>query len=425
MGIFYNTETRSNNYVDAQSSDAIFSAFPAHSIPLSALGYDEYKALRNSSVWTAVNLISRDISKMDIRVKQNGVFKDGDRLEYLLNKNPNPYMNAYMFKYAVMMNALLTGHGYIKIEKRAGQVAELYHIKTSQIQLKDAEDGGYYYEINVGSGKTIQCEFNEIIDIKPFTMDGINALKVLDALEDDLNTQKFTKGFFNKFFANGGQNSGILRAKDTTLNREARDKLRDEFQKSNSGSDNAGKVLVLDSSLEYEQLEIQSDLLDVITKNKAPDVAIAKALNIPLSKFALEQPNTSLKDSNADYLNSCLHGYIKTWESELNFKLISDKEKYSKEFAFDTSAFRKIDWEAYKESLRADLEKGAITHDEYRKEIGLEPYPDGIGEVPRFDLNHVSATIADDYSMRKITTNNQATDAIDTTVKGGENTNEQ
>ena len=105
--------------------------------------------------------------------------------------------------------------------------------------------------------------------------------------------------------------------------------------------------------------------------------------------------------------------------------MISDKEKYSKEFAFDTSAFRKIDWEGYKESLRADLEKGAITHDEYRKEIGLEPYPDGIGEVPRFDLNHVSATIADDYSMRKISTNNQATEAIDTTVKGGENTNEQ
>src|SRR5699024_8081812 len=115
MEIFY--EKRSNNYIDAQPSDAIYSAFPAHSIPLSALVYDEYKPLRNSSVWNAVNLIYRDIYKKDIRVKQKGVFKDGDRLEYLLNKNPNPYMNAYMFKYAVMMNALLTGHGYIKIEK--------------------------------------------------------------------------------------------------------------------------------------------------------------------------------------------------------------------------------------------------------------------------------------------------------------------
>ncbi|EGQ3151767.1 phage portal protein [Staphylococcus pseudintermedius] len=417
MGIFY--ETRNKEYVNTQPNDTIFSAFPTHTIPLSALSYNEHRALLNSSVWTAVNLISRDISKMDIKIKEKGVFKDGDRLEYLLNKNPNPYMNSYMFKYAVMMNALLTGHGYIKIERTAGQVTELYHIKTSYIQLKE-NDEGYFYEINTANNETIKVGFDEIIDIKPFTMDGINALKVLDALNDDLNTQRFTKGFFNKFFANGGQNSGILRANDTTLSAEARDKLRDEFQKSNSGSDNAGKVLVLDSSLEYEQLEIQSDLLDVITKNKAPDIAIAKALNIPLSKFALEQPNTSLKDSNADYLNSCLHGYIKTWESELNFKLINDKDKYKKEFAFDTSSFRKIDWESYKESLRADLEKGAITINEYRKEIGLEPYKD-YGDVPRFDLNHVSATIADDYSLRKISTNNQSLDAIGTDLKGGEN----
>ncbi|EGQ3068533.1 phage portal protein [Staphylococcus pseudintermedius] len=417
MGIFY--ETRNKEYVNTQHNDTIFSAFPTHTIPLSALSYNEHRALLNSSVWTAVNLISRDISKMDIKIKEKGVFKDGDRLEYLLNKNPNPYMNSYMFKYAVMMNALLTGHGYIKIERTAGQVTELYHIKTSYIQLKE-NDEGYYYEINTANNETIKVGFDEIIDIKPFTMDGINALKVLDALSDDLNTQRFTKGFFNKFFANGGQNSGILRANDTTLSAEARDKLRDEFQKSNSGSDNAGKVLVLDSSLEYEQLEIQSDLLDVITKNKAPDIAIAKALNIPLSKFALEQPNTSLKDSNADYLNSCLHGYIKTWESELNFKLINDKDKYKKEFAFDTSSFRKIDWESYKESLRADLEKGAITINEYRKEIGLEPYKD-YGDVPRFDLNHVSATIADDYSLRKISTNNQSLDAVGTDLKGGEN----
>ncbi|MFB3194919.1 phage portal protein [Staphylococcus pseudintermedius] len=417
MGIFY--ETRNKEYVNTQPNDTIFSAFPTHTIPLSALSYNEHRALLNSSVWTAVNLISRDISKMDIKIKEKGVFKDGDRLEYLLNKNPNSYMNSYMFKYAVMMNALLTGHGYIKIERTAGQVTELYHIKTSYIQLKE-NDEGYFYEINTANNETIKVGFDEIIDIKPFTMDGINALKVLDALNDDLNTQRFTKGFFNKFFANGGQNSGILRANDTTLSAEARDKLRDEFQKSNSGSDNAGKVLVLDSSLEYEQLEIQSDLLDVITKNKAPDIAIAKALNIPLSKFALEQPNTSLKDSNADYLNSCLHGYIKTWESELNFKLINDKDKYKKEFAFDTSSFRKIDWESYKESLRADLEKGVITINEYRKEIGLEPYKD-YGDVPRFDLNHVSATIADDYSLRKISTNNQSLDAIGTDLKGGEN----
>lgn len=419
MGIFY--ETRNKNYVSAQSNEDIFSAFPMGSVPLSALGYDEYKALKNSDLWTAVNLLSRDIAKLDIRVKHNGIYKDGDRMEMLLNKRPNPYYNGYMFKYIIMMNALLSGHGYVKIERNPNnQPFELYHIKTSQIQLKDAEDGGYYYEINTGDSRMLEVPFEDIIDIKPFTIDGINALKVLDALEEDLNTQKFTKGFYNKFFANGGQSSGILTAKDSTLNREARDRLRDEFQKSNSGTDNAGKVLVLDGSLEYKQLEIQSDLLDVVNKNQTPVKAIAKALNIPLSKFGIEQTNTSLKDSNADYLTNCLGGYMKTIEAELNFKLISDKEQYKKEFKFDITSFRQIDWESFIETLNSQLEKGAITHNEYREAIGRAPYEDGIGDIPRFDLNHVGADIIDNYSLRDVTTNKQSVDSVDTTMKGGD-----
>lgn len=419
MGIFY--ETRSKPIV-TQSDDALLSAFPTQSIPLSLVGYNEFRALKNSDLWTAVTLLSRDIAKLDIRVKENGVYKDKDRLEFLLNKTPNPYMNGYMLKYIVMMNALLTGHGYIHIERKAGQVVSLTHLPTSRVTLQQDGKGDFYYIVS-GNNNSKEYKFNEIIDIKPFTLDGISALRVLDAIEDDMNTQKFTKNFFTKFFANGGQNSGLLKVKDGKLNQEARNKLRDEFVKANAGEDNAGKVLVLDSTLDYEQLEIDASLLDAINKNQTPTRAIAKAFQIPLSKFGVELSNTSLKDVNNDYLTNCLGGYMKTWEAELDFKLITNKDNYSKEFKFDSSSFRKIDWDAYIETLNTQLEKGAITHDEYRFDTGREPYANGVGAVPRFDLNHISANIADDYQLRKTSTNNQAPnpDTEDTTLKGGEN----
>lgn len=420
MGIFY--ETRNAN-MSTQSGEAIFSAFPSHSIPLKLMGYDAYKALRNSDLWTAVTLLSRDIAKLDIKIKENGVYKDKDRLEFLLNKTPNPFMNGYMLKYIVMMNALLTGHGYIKIERKGSQVAELYHISTSQVTLKENAKGKFYYEVNNNKG-TMDVDYKDMIDVKPFTLDGINALKVLDAIEEDMNTQRFTKSFFTKFFANGGQNSGLLKVKDGKLNQEARNKLRDEFVKANAGEDNAGKVLVLDSTLDYEQLEIDSSLLDVISKNQTPTKAIAKAFQIPLSKFGMELSNTSLKDVNNDYLTNCLGGYMKTWEAELDFKLVNDKDQYVKEFKFDSSSYRKIDWDKFVETLNTQLEKGAITPDEYRSDIGREPFGNGVGAVPRFDLNHISADIADDYQLRKTSTNNQAPNP-DTegqpTLKGGEN----
>ena len=404
MGIFYDTRAKVE---PSQSDDALLSAFPTQSIPISLLGYNEYKALRNSDLWTAVTLLSRDIAKLDIRVKENGVYKDKDRLEMMLNKTPNSYMNGYMLKYVVMMNALLTGHGYIHIERKAGQASELTHLATSRVQLKTDRKGQYYYEVSQDN-QSIDVEYKDIIDIKPFTLDGISALRVLDAIEDDMDTQRFTKNFFTKFFANGGQNSGLLKVKDGKLNQEARNKLRDEFVKANAGEDNAGKVLVLDSTLDYEQLEIDSSLLEVINKNQTPTRAIAKAFQIPLSKFGVELSNTSLKDVNNDYLTNCLGGYMKTWEAELDYKLISTKDNYNKEFKFDSSSFRKIDWDAFIETLNTQLEKGAITHDEYRYEIGREPYPDDVGAIPRFDLNHISAIVADDYQLRKTSTNNQA-----------------
>jgi HK97 family phage portal protein len=404
MGIFY--ETRSK-VPPVEQDDALLSAIPSNTIPISLMGYNEYRALKNSDLWTAVTLLSRDIAKLDIRVKNNGVYKEKDRLELLLNKTPNPYMNGYMLKYVVMMNALLTGHGYIYVDRTAGQPSELTHVATSRVNLKEDRKGNYYYEVSQ-KNDSIEVKFEDMIDIKPFTLDGINALKVLDAIEEDMDTQKFTKNFFTKFFANGGQNSGLLKVRDGKLNQQARNRLRDEFAKANAGEDNAGKVLVLDSTLDYEQLEIDSSLLDVINKNQTPTKAIAKAFQIPLSKFGIELSNTSLKDVNNDYLTNCLGGYMKTIESELNFKIVSGKDQYNKEFKFDTSSFRMIDWDAYVETLNSQLEKGAITHDEYRYAIGREPYQDGMGAIPRFDLNHISANVADDYQLRKTSTNNQS-----------------
>lgn len=406
MGIFYETRQR---YSDNSDMKEALGVYPFQTVPLSALDWHDFKALRNSDIWTAVTLLSRDIAKLDIKARENGIYKDKDQLEMLLNKRPNNVYNGYMLKYVVMMNALLTNHGYIKIERNpSGGIYELYFLQTSRVTLQyDQYRNEHYYEV-MNDGDIMIVPFEDIIDIKPFSTDGINGLSVLDALEDDLNAQTYSKKFFTNFFTNGAQAGSVLKMKDGKLSREARNKIKEEFQKENSGQNQAGKVLVMDSTMEYEQLEISTDILEAINKNTSSTKSIAKAFQIPLSKFGMEMTNTSMKDVNNDYLMNCLGGYMKTWEAELNFKLIPKKNSYTKEFKFDTSEFKKIDWDAFKESLRADLEKGAITHDEYRMAIGLEPYPDGMGAVPRYDLNHISADVADDYQLRQISTNNSA-----------------
>ena len=421
MGIFYNKKETRSNYVSTQS----FDAFPSHSIPLSALNWDEQRALRSSDIFTAVTTLAKDISKLDIRIQENGVYREKDYLEHLINKKPNNIYNGTQLKFIVMMSALLNGKGYIMIERNPlQQVEALYHIQTSRAQLKEDDNGDFYYEVN-NNGQTLEIPYKDMIVIMPYTTDGINAITALASLQDDINNQQFGKMFFTNFFANGSSAGLVLKLKDGKLSPEARAKVKQKWQESNSGEDSVNSVIVLDETMEFEQLEINTDILDIINKNTASTRAIAKAFGLPLNKLGLELTNTSLQDTLNDYLLNTLGSYMKVWTSELDFKLINDKDKYSKAFVFDTTAFRTIDWQQHVETLNTQLQQGGITLDEYRQGLGLPPIPEGLGSKHRVDLNHIDLGLADDFQLREVSTNNQATKAVsEDAVKGGENTNE-
>lgn len=416
MGIFYNKKETRSNYVSTQS----FDAFPSHSIPLSALNWDEQRALRSSDIFTAVTTLAKDISKLDIRIQENGVYRERDYLEHLINKKPNNIYNGTQLKFIVMMSALLNGKGYIMIERNPlQQVEALYHIQTSRVQLKEDDNGDFYYEVN-NNGQTLEIPYKDMIVIMPYTTDGVNAITALASLQDDINNQQFGKKFFTNFFANGSSAGSVLKLKDGKLSPEARAKVKQKWQESNSGEDSVNSVIVLDETMEFEQLEINTDILDIINKNTASTRAIAKAFGLPLNKLGLELTNTSLQDTLNDYLLNTLGSYMKVWTSELDFKLVNDKDKYTKSFVFDTTAFRTIDWQQHVETLNTQLEKGGITLDEYRQGLGLPPIPGGLGSKHRVDLNHIDLGLADDFQLREVSTNNQAVPAVDDAVKGGD-----
>lgn len=418
MGIFYK-ENRSYTPGISNPED-IFTAFPSHVIPAGNLGWDEYRALRSSDLFTALTVISKDVARLDIKIKQKGIIKEKDRLENLLNNRPNAYYNGYMLKFIVTLSSLLTNHGYILVERANGQPVALHHLQTSTVQLKDAEDGGYYYEVN-NNGETLEVSFNDVIDIKPYSSTGLDGLSILDALKDDLDAQTYSKKFFANFFRNGTQAGSVLKMKRGKLSSEAREKIKQEWLKANAGERNANTTLVLDETMEFEKLEVDTEILKLITDNKASPTAIAKALGLPPHKLGLESPNTSQQDQMDDYLFNTLSSYTKMWTAELNFKLLNTKDDYTKEFVFDTTAYRQVNWDTFIETLGKELNSGAISLDEYREATGRAPVPDGLGKGHRVDLNHIDLSLSDDFQLRDVTTNNQATKAVsEDAMKGGD-----
>ena len=402
MGLFFN---RGAIHTE-EEQEILLSTLPG----FTGIGHHEYtydQALTNSDIFTAVMMIASDLAKMDILVKNDNVHDPAHPIEMLLNKKPNNIYDGYTFKFIVFANALLTKHGYVEIVRdKKGQPTELYHLKTSQVELKRKNNRLYYLH----KGER-EINYADVIDYKPYSLDGVDGLSMLSSLTPDLEMQKHSKSFFANFFKHGTQAGGLLKIKGVNLSKEAREKLRDEFQKANSGADNAGKVLVLDDSMDFDKFEIDTEILKLINTSQHSTAQVAKVFGIPLHKFGIETSNMSLKDSMADYLQSTLSTYMKGITSIFEFKLFP---RSSRTLQFDTETYRKVDWASYTETVSKQYNDGVITLNEYRRKIGEPPVKGEYGDKHRVSLNLVDADLVNEYQMKRMD------NRVKSNVEGGE-----
>lgn len=75
------------------------------------INFNGIKALNNSDVATAINMIATDIAGLKITTVDGS---DDDLLE-LLNIKPNKYMTGYALKYSIISNMILCGNAYVEI----------------------------------------------------------------------------------------------------------------------------------------------------------------------------------------------------------------------------------------------------------------------------------------------------------------------
>lgn len=389
MGLFFNRGYPHNE----EEAEYLLSTLPG----FTGIGHHEYtndEALRNSDIFTAIMMIASDLAKMDIHVKKHNTHDAGHPIEMLLNKRPNEFYDGYMFKFAVIANALLTKHGYVEIIRDdKGQPKKLYHLKTSATTLK-RNGNNIYYEHTDANGHINHIHYDDVIDFKPYSLDGINSVSMLQSLTPDLEMQKHSKTFFANFFKHGTQAGGLLKIKNAKLSKEAREKLREEFQEANSGASNSGKVLVLDETMGFEKFEIDSEILKLINTSQHSTAQVAKVFGIPLHKFGITNNNISLKESMADYLQSTLSTYMKGITSAFEFKLFVTN---ARNLEFDTESYRKVDFEAYSQTLSEQYQNGVITLNEYRAKIGLPKVKEDYADKHRVSLNLIDAEMAKEY----------------------------
>ena len=348
--------------------------------------------LRNSDVFTAIKIIASDIASSPLQVVQKGMPQDENEIVHLMNTRPNEEMDGWHFKFSLAANMLLNGNSFAEIIREGGKVKELHLLPNSSVTVKQNDNGKVFYQI--GDKKRKKAS-EDVLHFKYFTQDGLTGLSPLYALKDEVKIQKAGNKTWFSFFTRGVNGTGILKVQKSDLDNNAKTAIREKFEDANGG-ENSLRTIILDDTMDYKTLEINTDVLKLVNSSDWTSKQIAKCFGIPVERLGVENIHSSNAQSNLLYLKNTLIHYFNVFTSEMNVKLLSQE---GLGYRFNTDYLMETDPETMITNTLKQVQGSMLTINEGRAKLGLPPV-DG-GDRLLASLNYTYLDGLEQYQFRE------------------------
>lgn len=370
--------------------------------------YTSIKALRNSDVFTAVKIIASDIASSPIQLMKKDDIDEKSDLAYLFNVKPNDYSDGWHFKYCLAVNMLLNGNSYAEIVREDKAVKALHIIPNSHVSVTQKANKSLSYIVKDDKReRTLPAK--DVLHFKYFTDDGLTGKSPLYSLKGELKVQEAgNKTLFN-FFSRGVNGSGILKVNKSDLDLEAKKNIRENFEKANGANDgeNVLRTIIMDDSMDYKPLSINTDVLKLVNSNDYNTKQIAKVFGISADRLGVENQHSSTIQSNLIYLQNTLYHYFSVFSTELVNKLIDDKNMSVK---FNTDRFLEADPQAITESVIQAVNNSLLTINEGRAKLGRKPLDEGDRLLTSLNYTHLDNL--DNYQRKENEQNGRSRETV-------------
>ncbi len=339
----------------------------------------EETSMQVSAYYRGITYLATQVAKLPFVVKdyKNAVLHN-DQITKLINLAPNSEQSSFHFKLAMMYNAVNHGNSFAEIERDTlGRAKNLWIIPTEWVDVLRAPSGDLVYRVNAESGNTIHLKSQDVFHIKNFhTKDGIIGFGLIPYAATILGISLASDEMAAGLFANGGIPSGVLTTPGA-LSDEAYARLKIDWDKKRSG-ENANSVAILEEGAKYESTIIPPDNLQFLETRQFNVLEIARFLGLPPSKlFDIQKASyASLEQSNLEVATDTLDAWCKSWESEVDIKLLN-YQYGGRKSEMDLYEVFRGDMSARSNYFTKMMQSAALTPNEIRNKEGLAPYEGG------------------------------------------------
>ncbi len=338
-----------------------------------------------STTWACVSFWAGNIASLPCVVQRRGaggvsVDATDHPLYWLLHDSPNYDQSAYDFWEFMVASIELRGNAYAEIEKRPdGFIVSLTPIAPDLMQPpRRTSDGGIEYRWTDATGEHVRRE-GEILHIRGFGGGPLGGVSPLTANRQAFASAAAVDRAASTMFANGVRTSGVLSV-DKPLTREQRAEAERLLQEKFVGAQNAGRPMLLDNGLKWEQLSIDPHDAEMLESRRFSVEEICRVFEVDPHLVGQTQGNTTLGSSITEQTLSVLkfkmRKRLKRIEGALSKQLLSRSERaQGVSIKFNVEAFLRAD--SAGRASYYDVMKQFMTKNEIRALEGLAPVEGG------------------------------------------------
>jgi len=349
-------------------------------------GISPHDAVTISAVHCCVSLISNTIAGLPLflyRSSGEGRARATDHpLFDLLHAFPNGEMGAVDFRSTLLNDALLYGNGFAEIERYAnGSVRALWWLPAQYVTAQRDSDGAIWYTFAAGTEDQTHLPARNCLHIRtgPLDENGIMAVSVLTRAASSLGLNLSAEGVAQAMMDQGIKSAGVLQHPGR-LSAEAVDRLRSDFTRVHSGTENAGKVIVLENGMTFNPVQTTATDNQFLEQRQYAVREVARWFHVPLSKLkAIDSPGFKTIDSEQQqFLTDCLQPILIRIEQEVMLKCLSTVERRTHKVEHDLNGLLRANIERRVQAMAVARNWGWLSANDCRKLEGLDPIgPEG------------------------------------------------
>ncbi len=319
---------------------------------------NERSSMQMTAVYACVRILAEAIAGLPLHLYRQGEGSSKQKakdhpLYTLLYAEPNSEMTSFVFRETLMTHLLLWGNAYAQIIRNGkGQVAALYPLMPSRMQVDRDKSGNLYYQYTTNAedaptmkGTSVILDPSDVLHIPGLGFDGLVGYSPIAMAKNAIGMAIACEEFGAKFFANGAAPSGVLEHPGTVKDPT---RLRETWQGQFGGSANSGKVAVLEEGMKYTPISISPEQAQFLQTRKFQINEIARIFRVPPHMVGdLEKSSFSnIEQQSLEFVKYTLDPWVIRWEQSLSRALLAPDEKQSMFFRFNVEGLLRGDYQS-------------------------------------------------------------------------------